>query len=131
MVHNRKRFKWIFNSDNGVAYTGSKIIFLQLFSSSPSSSSCLKVQFAYTTTYDDVADPRAVVSPPIPPCDVKLSCFDFFWSGNDSSRIASIVSSILANNPGRIIPSEKLQNSFKDCQLEDMATPGKKEEERT
>ncbi|CAI9112234.1 OLC1v1012651C1 [Oldenlandia corymbosa var. corymbosa] len=55
-------------------------------------------------------------SPPIPPCEDKyyvvLPCFDFLWSGNESQIVSRIVQRIMDNNPGRPIPSSKVQ-SFK------------------
>lgn len=72
----------------------------------------IEARFASSSDYKSVADPSPLVSPPIPPCDlknfVKLPCFDFVWSGNDSARIRSIVAAIRANNPGRPIPSTKV-----------------------
>ncbi|KFK27923.1 hypothetical protein AALP_AA8G447600 [Arabis alpina] len=69
-----------------------------------------------STVHRNVTDPKALVSPPIPPCEdkfvVKLPCFDFVWSGNQSRRVSDIVSAIMANNPGRPIPTNKVQ-SFK------------------
>ncbi|KAI8528925.1 hypothetical protein RHMOL_Rhmol12G0185900 [Rhododendron molle] len=113
-----QQFRALFRKNLILAWRNKRSTFLQLFSSLFfifglfCIQKSLKVQFASTTTYDDVPDPKPLVSPPIPPCEdkfyVKLPCFDFLWSGNDSSRIASIVSSIMANNPGRPIPSEKV-----------------------
>ncbi|TQD73014.1 hypothetical protein C1H46_041449 [Malus baccata] len=61
--------------------------------------------------FRSVRDPKPLVSPPIPPCERKYSvekpCFDFVWSGNGSARISSIVSGIMANNPGRPIRPSK------------------------
>ncbi|XP_012080230.1 ABC transporter A family member 2 isoform X2 [Jatropha curcas] len=69
---------------------------------------------SHTTAYKTVLDPKALVSPPIPPCEqkffVKRPCFDFVWSGNHSVRLNRIVSSIMANNPGRKIPSSKVKS---------------------
>ncbi|KAG7535104.1 ABC transporter-like [Arabidopsis thaliana x Arabidopsis arenosa] len=69
-----------------------------------------------STTHRNVTDPKALVSLPIPPCEdkffVRLPCFDFVWSGNQSRRVTDIVSAIMANNPGRPIPINKVQ-SFK------------------
>ncbi|KAF3783029.1 ATP-binding cassette sub-family A member 3 [Nymphaea thermarum] len=67
-----------------------------------------------TTYYDNALDPPPLVSPPIPPCEekitIKLPCFDFAWSGNGSKRISAIVHSIMKNNPGRPIPSHKVKS---------------------
>ncbi|XP_072998676.1 ABC transporter A family member 2-like [Typha latifolia] len=74
----------------------------------------VRSRFSATTAYHNVYDPEAVVSPPIPPCEdkyfVKTPCFDFVWSGNSSARIATIVKAIMANNPGRSIPPEKVKS---------------------
>lgn len=69
-----------------------------------------------STTYKSVTDPEPLVSPPIPPCEDKFfihkPCFDFVWSGNGSATIRSIATAIMANNPGRPIPSNKVPNIF-------------------
>ncbi|PKA47627.1 ABC transporter A family member 2 [Apostasia shenzhenica] len=74
----------------------------------------VKSRFSFTTAYDNVFDPKEVVSPPIPSCEEKVyirkPCFDFVWSGNGSARIRGIVSAIMRNNPGREIPSEKVKS---------------------
>ncbi|XP_028102331.1 ABC transporter A family member 2-like isoform X2 [Camellia sinensis] len=76
----------------------------------------IQSRYSSTTTYDNVFDPKPLLSPPIPPCEdkfyIKFPCFDFVWSGNDSTRIGSIVTRILANNPGRPIPSNKIGLAF-------------------
>ncbi|XP_023633298.1 ABC transporter A family member 9 isoform X2 [Capsella rubella] len=67
-----------------------------------------------STAHRNVTDPKALVSLPIPPCEDKfyarLPCLDFVWSGNQSRRVADIVSAIMANNPGRPIPTNKVQS---------------------
>lgn len=72
----------------------------------------MKASEASSTTYKNVTDPTLLVSPPIRPCEdkffVKLPCYDFVWSGNDSRRVTNIVSAIMANNPGRPIPTNKV-----------------------
>lgn len=64
------------------------------------------------SAYDNVYDPEALIAPPIPPCEekffVKVPCFDFVWSGNGSNRVGQIVKGIMENNPGRVIPPEKV-----------------------
>ncbi|XP_073021934.1 ABC transporter A family member 2-like [Primulina eburnea] len=61
-------------------------------------------------------DPKPVTDLSIPPCEdmffIKVPCYDFVWSGGGSRRIDSIVSRIMANNPGRPIPFDKVK-SFK------------------
>ncbi|CAH2043967.1 unnamed protein product [Thlaspi arvense] len=76
----------------------------------------MKANDLTSTRHKNVTDPKALVSPPIPPCEdklfVRLPCYDFLWSGNQSRRVTDIVSAIMTNNPGRPIPSNKVQ-SFK------------------
>ncbi|KAE9453803.1 hypothetical protein C3L33_14290, partial [Rhododendron williamsianum] len=83
----------------------------------------LDARFNTTTAFDNVFDPVALVSPPIPPCEDKfytrLPCFDFVWSGNASSKIGLIVSSIMANNPGRPIPSDKVMSFGTTSEVDD------------
>uniref|UniRef100_A0ACD5X2C7 Uncharacterized protein n=1 Tax=Avena sativa TaxID=4498 RepID=A0ACD5X2C7_AVESA len=72
----------------------------------------VRSRFSYTTAYQNVPDPKALVAPPIPPCEdkffVKSPCYDFLWSGGGSARVAGLVDAIRANNPGRPIPSNKV-----------------------
>ncbi|CAI9112240.1 OLC1v1012659C1 [Oldenlandia corymbosa var. corymbosa] len=77
----------------------------------------IEARFSTATAFKDVLDPTAsVISAPIPACEdkffVKLPCFDFAWSGNDSEIISRIVKGIRDNNPGRPIPPDKVR-SFK------------------
>ncbi|XP_013596936.1 PREDICTED: ABC transporter A family member 11 isoform X2 [Brassica oleracea var. oleracea] len=76
----------------------------------------MKASEASSSAYKNVTDPTLLFSPPILPCEdkffVKLPCYDFVWSGNNSRRVTEIVSAIMANNPGRPIPTNKVQ-SFK------------------
>lgn len=77
----------------------------------------IDARFSFTTAFDNVFDPKTLVSFPILPCEdnkffTKLHCFDFVWSGNDSQRITSIVQKIMDNNPGRPIPSNKVPLGF-------------------
>uniref|UniRef100_A0A803M188 ABC transporter domain-containing protein n=1 Tax=Chenopodium quinoa TaxID=63459 RepID=A0A803M188_CHEQI len=66
----------------------------------------------YSPFEPEVRDPKAVVSPSIPPCETKFHirrpCYDFVWSGDSSDKAQLIVSRIMANNPGRPIPSHKV-----------------------
>ncbi|CDY64181.1 BnaCnng43400D, partial [Brassica napus] len=47
----------------------------------------------------NITDPKALASPPIPPCVdkfyAKLPCYDFVWSGNQSRRVSDIASLLL------------------------------------
>lgn len=71
-----------------------------------------RARFHSSMAFKSVTDPKPLVSPPIPPCEdkfyVKLPCFDFVWSGNESVRLQRIVDAIRENNPGRPIPSNKV-----------------------
>ncbi|CAL9062721.1 unnamed protein product [Musa banksii] len=97
-----------------------KSAFLQLFSSLFfiflifCIDKAVKSRFSSTTAYKNVHDPQPLILPPIPPCEdkfyVKTPCHDFIWSGNASARIATIVSAIMKNNPGREIPAEKVKS---------------------
>lgn len=72
----------------------------------------INASYSTSTSYKSVPDPKPLFSPPIPPCEdkffTKLPCFDFLWSGNDTAAFRTIVDKILANNPGRPIPSTKV-----------------------
>jgi hypothetical protein len=74
----------------------------------------VRQRFDAATAYDNVRDPPPVTSLAlaIPPCEdkffIKTPCYDFLWSGNASSRLASIATAIMANNPLRPIPSHKV-----------------------
>jgi len=72
----------------------------------------MKASNASSSAYKNITDPTLLVSPPILPCEdkffVKLPCYDFVWSGNNSRRVTDIVSAIMANNPGRPIPTNKV-----------------------
>ncbi|XP_073143573.1 ABC transporter A family member 2-like [Henckelia pumila] len=63
---------------------------------------------------DAVPDPKPVTDLSIPPCEdmffIKVPCYDFVWSGGQSGRIDTIVSGIMANNPGRPIPFDKVKS---------------------
>ncbi|KAB5531931.1 hypothetical protein DKX38_018601 [Salix brachista] len=69
-----------------------------------------------TTGFKTVRNPQPMWEPPIPPCEekfyVRMPCYDFVWSGNDSTVIDNIVTSIMSNNPTRPIPAAKVR-SFK------------------
>ncbi|XP_074316992.1 ABC transporter A family member 2-like [Silene latifolia] len=60
------------------------------------------------------SDRPLMVVQSIPPCETKFyvrqPCFDFVWSGNSSVKAIHIVSRIMANNPGRPIPSHKVKS---------------------
>ncbi|KAF9671485.1 hypothetical protein SADUNF_Sadunf12G0052600 [Salix dunnii] len=67
-----------------------------------------------TTGFKTVRNPQPMWEPPIPPCEekfyVRKPCYDFVWSGNDSTVINNIVTAIRNNNPNRPIPLEKVRS---------------------
>ncbi|CAA3030737.1 ABC transporter A family member 2-like [Olea europaea subsp. europaea] len=105
-----------------LSWRNKRSTFLQLFSSVFFIFIIFCIQKAVESSYasssssKSINDPEPLIFPPIPPCEEKfyskLPCFDFVWSGNDSARIGEIVRRIRENNPGRSIPSDKVQ-SFK------------------
>lgn len=113
-----QQFKALFFKNLLLSWRSKRSTFLQLFSSLFFIflifviQKAIESRFASSTSFNNVFDPTPLASPPIPPCEdkhfVKLPCFDFVWSGNDSRRIRGIVSQILVNNPGRPIPSTKV-----------------------
>ncbi|CAL5362177.1 unnamed protein product [Camellia sinensis] len=115
-----QQFRALLKKNVLLSWRHKRSTFLQLFSSLIFIFLIFLIQkaiqgrYSSTTIYHNVFDPKPLVSPPIPPCEdkfyIKFPCFDFIWSGNDSTRIRSIVTRILANNPGRPIPSNKVKS---------------------
>lgn len=115
-----QQFKALLKKNLLLSWRQKRSSFLQLFSSIFfiflifCIDKAIRYRFSTTTAFNNVRDPQALVSPPIPSCKdkffIKSPCFDFVWSGNESARIRSIVNSIRANNPGRPIPSDKVQS---------------------
>ncbi|KAG5522842.1 hypothetical protein RHGRI_034849 [Rhododendron griersonianum] len=124
-----QQFKSLFRKNLILSWRSKRSTSLQLFSSAFfiflifCIQKALDARFNTTTAFDNVFDPVALVSPPIPPCEDKfytrLPCFDFVWSGNASSKIGLIVSSIMANNPGRPIPSDKVMSFGTTSEVDD------------
>ncbi|RID79514.1 hypothetical protein BRARA_A02247 [Brassica rapa] len=52
------------------------------------------MQHGSSSEHVNITDPKALASPPIPPCVdkfyAKLPCYDFVWSGNQSRRVSDI-----------------------------------------
>ncbi|XP_027126461.2 ABC transporter A family member 2-like isoform X2 [Coffea arabica] len=115
-----QQFKALFLKNLLVSWRSRGATFVQLFSSLFFMflifviQKAIESRYSSSTSFTDVFDPTPLVFSPIPPCEekyfVKLPCFDFVWSGNDSRRIREIVDRILVNNPGRPIPSTKIQS---------------------
>lgn len=117
-----QQFKALFTKNVLLSWRSKRATFIQLFSSFVfiflifCIQKAVESRFFTSTSYENVFDPQPLVAPPIPQCEdknlVKLPCFDFVWSGNDSRRINDIVTRIMANNPGRPIPSNKVMLAF-------------------
>ncbi|KAJ8771859.1 hypothetical protein K2173_027036 [Erythroxylum novogranatense] len=115
-----QQFKALFSKNLLLSWRNKRATLLQLFASfffilllfciDKATSS----RNSQTTAFESVTDPLALVSPPIPPCEdkyyMRTPCFDFLWSGNSSSRLNTIVRSIMTNNPGRPIPASKVMS---------------------
>ncbi|KAK4264228.1 hypothetical protein QN277_025436 [Acacia crassicarpa] len=71
----------------------------------------------------NVTDPELLPSPPITPCEnkffIKLPCYDFVWSGNKNPQFQTIVSRIMANNPGRPVPPTKVKSFSNAAEVDD------------
>ncbi|EXB20714.1 ABC transporter A family member 2 [Morus notabilis] len=116
-----QQYKALFWKNLLLSWRNKRATFLQLFASFFFFlilffiENTMEVRFSSSTSNNrSVMDPLPLISPPIPPCEdknyIKLPCFDFVWSGNQSARITSIVSAIMANNPRRPIPSSKVKS---------------------
>ena len=102
-----------------LSWRNKRATFLQLFSSFFfiflifCIQKAIQARFASSTAFESITDPATLVSPPIPPCEdkfyVKIPCYDFVWSGNDSTMAQGIAAKIMANNPGRPIPQTKVR----------------------
>ncbi|GLU12335.1 hypothetical protein SLE2022_290220 [Rubroshorea leprosula] len=115
-----QQFRALFKKNLLLTWRSKRAAFLQLFSSLFFIFLIFCIQKASQAQTDSstvvLRDPKPLVALAIPPCEekyyIKLPCFDFLWSGNESQRVASIVTAIMANNPGRPIPDSKVK-SFK------------------
>ncbi|CBI15254.3 hypothetical protein VitviT2T_026113 [Vitis vinifera] len=115
-----QQFGALFKKNFLLSWRNKGATFLQLFSSLFfiflifCIGKAIRSRFSSSTEYENVFDPKPLVSLPIPPCEdkfyTKLPCFDFVWSGNGSAKIQSIVNRIMTNNPGRPIPSDKVKS---------------------
>ncbi|KAH0691990.1 hypothetical protein KY290_020167 [Solanum tuberosum] len=114
----KQQYKALIKKNYLVAWRNKMATFLQLFASLFFIfllfiiQRAIEARFSDSTSYKDVRDPEPLVSPPIPPCEDKnfitFPCYDFVWSGSQSPKIGQIVNGIMANNPGRSIPSSKV-----------------------
>lgn len=64
-------------------------------------------RYSSTTTFKNLANPEPTLIPAIPKCEngyfIKTPCYDFLWSGNESSTIVELVKNISIRNSGRPI----------------------------
>ncbi|XVF50157.1 hypothetical protein PTKIN_Ptkin04bG0073300 [Pterospermum kingtungense] len=114
------QFRALLKKNLLLSWRNKRAMFLQLFSSLFfiflifCIEKATDAQNANTTAYEVVRDPKPLVAPAIPPCEdkffVKLPCFDFVWSGNESQTVDTIVTAIRQNNPGRPIPDSKVKS---------------------
>lgn len=114
----KQQYKALIKKNYLVAWRNKMATFLQLFASLFFIfllfliQRAIEARFSSSTSYKDVRDPEPLLSPPIPPCEDKnfitFPCYDFVWSGSQSPKIGQIVNGIMANNPGRSIPSSKV-----------------------
>lgn len=117
-----QQFKALFVKNFILSWRNKRATFLQLFSSLFfiflifCIQKAIETSFGSSTAYDNVFVPKTMSSFPIPPCEhkyyIKLPCYDFVWSGNDSTKIGGIVTRIMLNNPGRPIPANKVYSIF-------------------
>ncbi|EOY21765.1 ABC transporter A family member 2 isoform 2, partial [Theobroma cacao] len=114
-----QQFKALLKKNLLLSWRNKRATFLQLFSSLFFVFLIFCIQKstdarnANSTAYEVLRDPKPLVAPAIPPCEdkffVKLPCFDFVWSGNESQTFDRIVRAIRENNPGRPIPESKVK----------------------
>ncbi|KAM3381069.1 ABC transporter A family member 2 [Capsicum galapagoense] len=114
----KQQYKALLYKNYIVAWRNKTATFLQLFASLFFIfllfviQKAIEARFSSSSSYKNVRDPEALVFPPIPACEEKnfisFPCYDFVWSGSKSTKIGQIVSRIMANNPGREIPSSKV-----------------------
>ncbi|XP_021286924.1 ABC transporter A family member 2 [Herrania umbratica] len=115
-----QQFKALIKKNLLLSWRNKRASFLQLFSSLFFIFLIFCIQEstdarnANSTAYEVLRDPKPLVAPAIPPCEdkffVKLPCFDFVWSGNESQTFDRIVRAIRENNAGRPIPESKVKS---------------------
>ncbi|XP_022159340.1 ABC transporter A family member 2-like [Momordica charantia] len=114
-----QQFQALFKKNLLLSWRSKWATFLQLFSSLFfiflifCIQKAMEARFSSSTAMSDV-HPELQANPPIPPCEdkyyVKLPCYDFVYSGSSSAKVRDIVGAIMANNPGRPIPPNKVRS---------------------
>ncbi|KAH9330892.1 hypothetical protein KI387_003000, partial [Taxus chinensis] len=113
----RQQFVELMKKNALLSWRNKPAMFLQLFSSFFFvfliflAQQAINSRFSDTTSFDNIFEPKNQAVEGIPKCEdgyfIKTPCYDFLWSGSDSPVINGIVANIMANNPGRAIPSSK------------------------
>ncbi|TXG50443.1 hypothetical protein EZV62_022967 [Acer yangbiense] len=113
-----QQYKALWKKNLVLSWKHKRATFLQLFSSFffifliYCIQEAVKARFSESTDFKSIRDPQPLLFIPIPPCEdkffIKFPCYDFVWSGNQSTKVQRVVDSILKNNPGRVIPSSKV-----------------------
>ncbi|KAJ1691633.1 hypothetical protein LUZ63_015788 [Rhynchospora breviuscula] len=112
----RQQYLALLHKNAILTWRNKRSAFLQLFSSLffIILMFCIDRASQFSSTNSKVLEMPPQVSFPIPPCEdkffIETPCFDFLWSGNTSTRISSLVQSIMKNNPGRPIPANKIMS---------------------
>ncbi|KAK2663995.1 hypothetical protein Ddye_002569 [Dipteronia dyeriana] len=124
-----QQFKALWKKNLVLSWKNKRATFLQLFSSLffifliYCIQEAVKARFSSSTDFKTVRDPQPLLSIPIPPCEdkffIKSPCYDFVWSGNQSTRVQRIVDNIMQNNPGRVIPSTKVLSFRTSAEVDD------------
>ncbi|GMJ15142.1 A. THALIANA ABC2 HOMOLOG 1, ABC2 homolog 1, ATP-binding cassette A2 [Hibiscus trionum] len=114
------QFKALLKKNLILSWRNKRSTFIQLFSSLFfiflifGIDKATNAQRGNSTAYETVRDPKPWVAPAIPSCEdryfMKLPCYDFVWSGNESRTVGRIVRAIRENNPGRPIPETKVKS---------------------
>ncbi|KAK8703148.1 hypothetical protein V6N13_021477 [Hibiscus sabdariffa] len=114
------QFKALLKKNLILSWRNKRSTFIQLFSSLFfiflifGIEKATNAQLGNSTVYKTVRLPKPFVAPAIPSCEnrylMKLPCYDFIWSGNESRTVDRIVRAIRENNPGRPIPETKVKS---------------------
>ncbi|KAL5724972.1 ATP-binding cassette sub- A member 2 [Ranunculus cassubicifolius] len=123
-----QQFKSLFKKNIILSYRNRVSSFLQIFSSIFFIFLIFIIDKAIRSRFDstsrsNIVDPKALVFPPIPRCEekffIKEPCFDFAWSGSDNDKFKMIVNRIRLNNPGRVIPEDKVRQFRTPAEVDD------------
>ncbi|KAB2055398.1 hypothetical protein E1A91_A11G036400v1 [Gossypium mustelinum] len=123
------QFRALLKKNLILSWRSKRSTFLQLFSSLffifliYCIEKATNAQNSNSTAYKVIRDPKPLVAPVISPCEdkffIKLPCYDFVWSGNESQTVDRIVRAIRENNPGRPIPESKVKSFRTTVEVDD------------